>query len=223
MTPEFKPFTKIARLNRESILTEKIDGTNALIYISALKGDESLPRESLGEFILDGKLHYVLAGSRTRWIRPDDDNFAFAQWVVERFDELKKLGPGSHFGEFWGSGIQRGYGYKQGERFFSMFNVVRWCLPGSEPQLISQENPTASPRYQEVLPECCGLIPILRRGLLTTSDINDALDTLREQGSYAAGGFMNPEGVVWYHTAANTSFKVTLKNDERPKRINTTH
>ena len=27
--PEFKPFEKIARLNRECVITEKIDGTNA--------------------------------------------------------------------------------------------------------------------------------------------------------------------------------------------------
>ncbi len=31
---EFKEFPKIARLTRDCIITEKIDGTNASIYIS---------------------------------------------------------------------------------------------------------------------------------------------------------------------------------------------
>ena len=33
MTPEFKPFPKMPRLNREVLLTEKIDGTNASVFI----------------------------------------------------------------------------------------------------------------------------------------------------------------------------------------------
>jgi hypothetical protein len=36
-------------------------------------------------------------------------------------------------------------------------------------------------------------------------------------GSVAAPGFKDPEGVVVYHTAANLYFKVTCKNDEKPK------
>ena len=30
---EYRPFTKIARLSREMVITEKIDGTNACVYI----------------------------------------------------------------------------------------------------------------------------------------------------------------------------------------------
>ena len=36
-------------------------------------------------------------------------------------------------------------------------------------------------------------------------------------GSLAAPGFMKPEGVVIYHTAANIMFKKTFKNDEKGK------
>jgi hypothetical protein len=33
----------------------------------------------------------------------------------------------------------------------------------------------------------------------------------------AAPGFMNPEGVVIYHTAGDLYFKKTIKNDDKPK------
>lgn len=47
---EFQEFPKIVRYSRDVIVTEKIDGTNACLFI----GDD-------GEF---------LTGSRTRWITP---------------------------------------------------------------------------------------------------------------------------------------------------------
>jgi hypothetical protein len=91
---EFREFPKMARLSREIIITEKIDGTNAQIFI----GED-------GEF---------LCGSRTRWITPENDNYGFAKWAYERKDDLiRDLGPGRHFGEWWGQGIQRGYGLKE--------------------------------------------------------------------------------------------------------------
>ena len=59
MTPEFIPFPKIARLSRLAIVTEKIDGTNAQVTITE-----------------DGD---IFAGSRSRWITPEDDNYGFAR------------------------------------------------------------------------------------------------------------------------------------------------
>lgn len=103
-TMEFQPFPKIARLSREVIVTEKIDGTNASICIS----------ES-GE---------IFVGSRTRWITPQDDNYGFAKWVESNKPELMKLGVGHHFGEWWGQGIQRNY--SQTRKIFSLFNTSRW-------------------------------------------------------------------------------------------------
>lgn len=46
-----------------------------------------------------------------------------------------------------------------------------------------------------------------------------ALADLAAYGSVASPGFMNPEGVVIYHAAANTYFKKTIKNDETPKSL----
>lgn len=200
MTPQFQEFPKMARFSRECIITEKIDGTNAQILITE-----------------DGDL---FTGSRTRWITPDNDNHGFARWVEGNKQEILKLGPGRHFGEWWGSGIQRGYGLPKGEKRLSLFNVTRWCLHGQEPARI----PTADPRiekFQDVLPECVGLVPVLAKGPF--DGINEVvefvMERLREVGSIAAPGFMNPEGIVVFHTAANVGFKKTLDNDETPKSL----
>lgn len=174
--PEFLSFPKMARLAREIIVTEKIDGTNAQVFI--------------GE---DGA---VLAGSRSRWITPEDDNFGFARWVADHADELRELGPGRHFGEWWGAGIQRKYGLA--DKRFSLFNVSRW---GNE------------------RPACCHVVPVLYRGMFDTSEIEDSLRRLRDFGSHAAPGFMKPEGVVVFHVAGNVGFKRTIEKDEEPKSL----
>lgn len=101
---EFKPFKKIARLSREIIVTEKIDGTNASVFV----GED-------GEF---------LTASRTQWITPEKDNYGFSRWAYEHKDELMKLGAGHHFGEWWGQGIQRKYDMT--EKAWSLFNVSKW-------------------------------------------------------------------------------------------------
>lgn len=200
--PEFRPFPKIARLNREVVITEKIDGTNAQVFI-----DETGTQ--------------ILAGSRTRWITPQDDNYGFARWVEEHRDELFTLGPGQHFGEWWGSGIQRGYGLAKGEKRFSLFNVSRWCLHGKIPAILGSADPTKPGKLQDILPACVGLVPVLFRG--SGGQLNEAVDAclehLRAYGSAASHGFMKPEGIVVFHTASGDLFKVTLEKDEVPKTL----
>ena len=191
---QFTQFPKMARLQREVIITEKIDGTNAQVHITD-----------------DGKM---LFGSRTRWITPGDDNFGFARWATDHTDELMQLGPGRHFGEWWGRGIQRNYGLSY--RRFSLFNVIRWCPHGEEPKQI----PTADPRtikMQDMLPACCHLVPILWQGLFSTAEATIQLWELGQTGSKAAPGFMRPEGIVLFHVAGNVGFKMTLDNDGVPK------
>jgi hypothetical protein len=103
--PAFVGFPSIPRLLRDCIVTEKIDGTNASVWI----GDDGTVR----------------AGSRSRWITPADDNFGFAAWVAAHADELRDgLGAGHHYGEWYGAGIQRKYGLA--EKRFALFNVSRW-------------------------------------------------------------------------------------------------
>lgn len=173
---EFLEFPKIARLSRDCFITEKIDGTNATIYIS-----------EDGEF---------LTGSKTKWITPKDDNYGFSKWAHEHKDELIKLGPGWHRGEWWGSGIQRGYGLK--EKRFSLFNVSRWL-------------------DDEIRPSCCGVVPLLYQGLFETMAVYNCLEDLKQYGSKAIPGFMRPEGVVVFHVAGNMFFKKTIEKDEEPK------
>lgn len=173
---EFKEFPKMARLSRRVVITEKIDGTNAQVFI-----DE------------DGTMKF---GSRTRWITPEDDNYGFAKWAHENREELQKLGPGRHFGEWWGAGIQRRYGLT--EKRFSLFNVQRWG-------------------DASVRPACCHVVPVLYDGLFCTETASDLIAMLATDGSRAAPGFMDPEGIVIYHTAGGFGFKKTVKKDEMSK------
>jgi hypothetical protein len=47
--------------------------------------------------------------------------------------------------------------------------------------------------------------------------IDTLLETLADEGSYAAPGFDDPEGLIIYHTAAKQCFKVTLQGDDNGK------
>lgn len=193
--PVFQSFNKIARLSRPIVITEKIDGTNAQVTIT----------EDGGFF----------TGSRNRWITPESDNFGFSKWAHDHKDELVKLGVGSHFGEWWGCGIQRGYGLS--ERRWSLFNVGRWCLAGQTPKQLPQNNPKAEPKFQDMLPACCHLVPVLWEGMFDTSEIAMTLHTLEIDGSSAAPGFMQPEGIIIYHRHSGVLFKKTILKDDVPK------
>ena len=175
---EFKDFGKIARLSRECTVTEKIDGTNASIYI----GEN-------GDF---------LTGSRTQWITPQKDNYGFSRWAHENKKDSLKLGVGHHFGEWWGSGCQRGYDLPKGEKRFSLFNTKKWA-----------NNP--------YLPKCCYVVPVLFDGIFSTQVIDDCIYMLKEKGSFASAGFMKPEGVVIWHKAAQCYFKKTIEKDDEYK------
>lgn len=210
---DFQDFPKMARLSREVIITEKIDGTNAQVCVTPLAEHGWPDRIGIPHItVIDGVM--IQAGSRTRWITPEDDNFGFAAWVSEHAEELAALGPGRHFGEWWGRGIQRGYGLS--ERRFSLFNASRWALHGTEPKTIQTADPRIT-RTQDVLPACCGLVPVIYQGMFTTEAVEACLHSLKTFGSAAAPGFMNPEGVVAFHVAGNVGFKKTLDRDGVPK------
>lgn len=219
MTPEFTPFPKMARLSREVVITEKIDGTNASIFISPLDNDKPIPAESLGVFSHGGVIHYMLAGSRTRWITPEKDNQGFAKWVASNFESLKELGPGHHFGEFWGQGIGRKYGMK--EKRFSLFNVDRWCPHDVEPEQVGESWDEVArvmvPKFQTRAPKCCHVVPVLFRGEFSTQEVANTLYDLECNGSTASPGFMDPEGIIVYHIAARVGFKKTIVGDDKPK------
>lgn len=191
----FNSFRKIPRLRREAVVTEKIDGTNAQIVITEAGG--------------------FFTGSRNQWISPENDNFGFAAWAQAHKSELMELGVGTHYGEWWGRGIQRGYGLTQ--RCFSLFNVKRWVNHGDVPQVIPNPDPKLV-KMQEVLPPCVGLVPILGTCMFDdVVELDCIFETLRRTGSFAAPGFSKPEGIAIHHVQGNVLFKRTFTGDEAGK------
>lgn len=174
---KFEPFPKIPRWSRDIVITEKLAGTNAGVYVA-------------DDFVT------MRFSSRTRWVTPGDDNHGFAKWATENQKELLELGPGMHFGEWWGKSIERGYGLS--EKRFSLFNVARW-------------NDRAS------RPACCGVVPLLYEGPNSELEIEHALSQLDRFGSVAAPGFTRPEGIVIFHKASGQLYKKTIVKDESPK------
>lgn len=182
--PEFTPWPKIPRLNREVIVTEKVNGTNAAVVIPE-PGDPSYPG--------------VFAQSRKKVITPQGDNFGFARWVSENeSDILGLLGFGTHFGEWYGPGIQKNELGVDSKRFM-LFNTERWGH--------LRDDETAKSLGIEVA-------SVIFRGEFDTTYINEVVvNNLREHGSrHVEGG--KAEGVIIYHTASNQMFKVLCENDE---------
>lgn len=144
----------------------------------------------------------VGAQSRNRLITPGKatDNYGFARWVEDNAVALAEvLGAGRHFGEWWGGGIARNYGLEKSDKRFSLFHVDKY---GS--------------RDLARVPGL-GTVPVLSRYTMDSDVISNTIADLRENGSKAVPGFMNPEGVIVWHSASKNVYKVLLENDELPK------
>lgn len=184
MTVEFQAWPSTPRLYRDCTITEKLDGTNSCVVVT----DHA----------------EVFAQSRKRLITPEDDNFGFAKWVYNYQDTLwRVLGPGYHYGEWYGQGIQRNYGLT--EKRFALFNVDRWT-PAYE-----------AGEFDDV--EGLEVVPVISVGTFGDSVVRGALESLELKGSFAAPGFYKPEGIVVWHHAARQKFKVLLENDDIPKSV----
>jgi hypothetical protein len=206
MTLEFTEFPKIPRYRREMVVTEKLDGSNAaVVWYPADDGGPHHKDTITTETLIDqhgadiGRYH-LLAQSRNRFVVPEvvrkgGDNHGFGKWVEDNAGALTRLGPGVHYGEWWGLGIQRGYG--QTRKRFSLFNVTRW--------------------NNESRPECCDVVPILGFGTPSEGVVEKSVELLEKNGSAAAPGFMSPEGVIVWHSTSKQYFKVMLRNDDIPK------
>lgn len=201
--PEFKPFPKIPRLMRDMVVTEKLNGTNASVYIEEATGEGDLTVSTIVE--TPRGFFRVQAGSRNRWISPTNDNFGFAKWVWENAGELMNLGIGHHFGEWFGKGIQCGYNLDT--RRFALFNTSKWMAAYK----------AMKEGHQTGFPECCEVVPELFRGPFSTTVVNEAMNRLKLNGSYAVPKFMAPEGVVVFHSASNQIYKRTFEHDAMGK------
>lgn len=201
----FEEWPKTPRLFRDVVITEKIDGTNAAVVIK---------RHPFGTHAVDYSPHSIVLGtemdevglplyeyevaaqSRKRLVTRDADNFGFAQWVAENAHELRLvLGEGRHFGEWWGSGIQRRYDMT--EKRFSLFNTAKWSKIGRH----------------DYCPRGLDVVPVLYCGEFTTEMVMVMLEQLSVYGSLAAPGFSRPEGVCVYHSASRSVYKATLDGD----------
>jgi len=136
----------------------------------------------------------VGAQSRNRIVTPAADNYGFAAWVEANAEALADfLGVGYHYGEWWGQGIQRKYGMDR--KVFSLFNVGRY------------------EGIEELSSGLLRTVPIVSSGPFSADSVPSAMDILRDSGSLASPGFMNPEGIVVYHEDARQVFKVTFGGD----------
>lgn len=166
---EFRSFPKIMHVKKlEMAITQKIHGTNAQIFIKKAF-NEWQPAEC-------GYQDYaVFAGSRNRWLSPDDDNFGFSKWVIDNRQELiDKLGEGRHYGEWAGPGINSGEGLDR--KVFCLFDWRKFINAD--------------------LPIRCTTVPVLYQGVLSLDAMQSCMDKLKTNGSYLAPGFMKPEGIV---------------------------
>lgn len=235
--PDFTYYPKTPRLSSGYIITEKLDGSQGAVVIekegwgySPAYDDPNLVAQiDGGELGGDGYplvQHNVYAQSRNRFITPQADNFGFAAWVKANAEQLVEiLGPGRHFGEYWGHGIQRGYGLPRGERRFSLFNVTRHNPLGSMADLEAYfATPFAArePLFPD-LPEL-STVPVISavegdRSLRAMSHMVDqALAELSLAGSFAAE-FARPEGVVLFHSRSNQVFKAFCDDAEKAAEV----
>jgi hypothetical protein len=176
--PDFPSYGKTPRWNKPVLVTEKIDGTNGLVYISP-----------------EG---VVRPGSRNRWLdEGQPDNHGFGAWVRANAEALAaELGPGHHYGEWWGGSIAKRYpGFP---KVFSLFNAERWTDAGLT---------------------VCSVVPVL-----ASLDKPDSLEIaaivsiLKRNGSVVAPGCVS-EGVIVRFSVNGQVYKVLCENDILPKSV----
>lgn len=236
MSIAFKAFPKIPRLASPFTITEKLDGSNGTVVIvsvaeateRSLDGTLRLSERMQADIVAtvpngDDDTFLIFTQSRNRFITPQSDNFGFAAWVKENAEILvEKLGTGYHAGEWWGHGIQRGYGLPKGERRFSLFNVGRFRSRGNGGSFDPERH--VDPSVPEI---GLGTVPILaeRFSDYNLRDIAGTMDraivNLMLEGSYAAPGFNRPEGVVLYHGRSGQLFKSFVDDAEKAGEVAT--
>lgn len=186
--PDFTRYPKIPRYENETwTISEKIDGSNGVIYIPEVREDDIIDRDE------------ILAGSRTQWLGDRDrkgrelDNHGFWAWVKTNWVELVKLGPGMHHGEWYGEKINRNYGLKQ--KKFMLFNNKRYRKADFD------------------LPNCVELETVVADNVEfkdLQSRIELLSDMLESTGSFHVQGFKPAEGFILRSSLRNTLYKVIL-------------
>lgn len=193
---EFKEWPKIPRGGKgETVtITEKIDGTNACVIVEeTYRGPVVVGVQSRNQLLAD-------ADNDEMELEITSDNYGFAAWVKANQEELAKLGPGYHYGEWAGPGIQKNPHNLEKKTFF-LFNSERW-RDGR------QERP-AGVECVPVLYEGAVIADIPEEHRISANMIDVTMDRLwnsaKEKGYH-------PEGIViWYHKTRRYE-KVTFEN-----------
>lgn len=211
MSFEFRNYGKIPRWVNEHVwISEKLDGTNSCVVVEDVTGKvwsaDNLPPNAVAWMEYDYACYAVYAQSRSRFLLPGKgtDNFGFANYVQENAVGLvKTLGVGYSYGEYYGSGIQSGYGLVNGERHFALFPTARHTMWSDDYE-----------KYTEV--PGLEIAPELYEGPFGEGNcIEDCLNLLRENGSFAqsAKGFARPEGVVVQFKLSGARYKAFVMED----------
>lgn len=190
---KYPSFNKIERLeNIYCIISEKIDGTNGLIEIN---------------------YDSVKFGSKNRYLESHEDNAGFMNFYSyhknifintakelnekeieisgETLTKYEEIYPIHIYGEWFGKGIQRGYGLDK--KFFMPFN------PEYAELLIEHEVPHIVRPY------------ILYEGKFSEKVATSSMHFLKEEGSYVIPKYMKPEGIVIYFPKYNFYLKDTFE------------
>lgn len=212
---EFVAWPKTPRLFRDIVVTEKIDGTNACIVFEKFNEGDDQSCGAVAHLDIGDDIYCVGAQSRNRLLRPATltgdkatDNFGFAQWVSHSAQDLfNLLGPGRHYGEWWGQGIGRKYDLDH--RRFSLFNTDKWG------KIKGDDEPFEN--MKAIGGAAIGSVPVLYHGPFSVRSIQECLYDLETLGSQAAPGFKSPEGVCVFHSQSKQVYKITLDNNDKGK------
>ncbi len=189
MLAPFEGFKKIPRLHGDVHVTEKLDGTNACFELAQTDAGYVVGACSRNRRLFELALGFDgLPTSAPVW-DGKGDNAGFGAWVLANLDGLRRLGYGRHFGEWYGKGIQRGYGLD--EKRFCLFRAPKAGVPEGCPVTVVPEL------------DVWGEFDTGRLALLMAE--------LKLNGSQAVPGFMDPEGIVVFHARSGQLCKYTYE------------
>ncbi len=205
--PDFIPYGKTARLHRNAVISEKLNGTNASVFFVPLEEGETTRDHPNARAFLHDKIA-VYAQSRNRMLVPGEDNAGFGAWVEKHALEIfAVLGVGRFWGEWYGPGVQKNPHDVEHKRF-ALFEVQRAPIRAlSETPLLFEDGTQLEG------------VPILYQGKFSGSAVDDALIRLGQHGTQVNGASENgrPEGIIVYLSEIQTRLKVLLEADHLSK------
>ena len=212
-TANYNSFPSIERLeNIYCVISEKIDGTNGLIEVAKVgKTEVDIESSPLSSFTYNTETE-VRFGSRNRYITFSNDNAGFANFfrhyearfkdvaadiilkerelAGETLTECQEHYPLRIYGEWFGSGIQRGYSLK--DKFFMPFSTFY------AEKLIEYQVPNI------ITPN------VMYTGKFSMEVVSACMQQLKLNGSGIVKDYKQPEGIVIFFPKYNFRLKETF-------------